>query len=264
MRSLFLALIFAAFHSVSAIAADSFASDWAASSKSRARLIADGAGGAGFEIELAPGAITYWRDPGESGAPPTFDFSGSRNVADAEVLFPAPSRILEPDGSTANGYRDATVFPIRIAFADPTKPAVLKLNANYAVCEKICLPAKALLTLELPTGMSGLHSAALIAAMARVPKKAAFGTLGGEIGSLGPAKWRLCFKAAVGAAPELFLEPPRGAWLDLAASDTEPGRRCYELSLKEAPLDPNAPLTVDATLTSEAGAQETSFELPVH
>ena len=33
---------------------------------------------AGVEIRLDPGWKTYWRDPGDSGVPPTFDFSGSR------------------------------------------------------------------------------------------------------------------------------------------------------------------------------------------
>ena len=61
------------------------ASDWAPSPKSQARLIADGAGQAAFQVKLAPGAITYWRDPGESGVPPTFDFSASVNLARAEV-----------------------------------------------------------------------------------------------------------------------------------------------------------------------------------
>ena len=65
-------------------AADSFSTDWAQGAKSQARLIAAGGGLAGFEIALAPGAITYWRDPGDSGLPPTLDFSGSENVASVE------------------------------------------------------------------------------------------------------------------------------------------------------------------------------------
>ena len=92
--------------------------------KSRARLVAD-ARGAGFEIALAPGAITYWRDPGEAGVPPTFDFSGSANLAKAEVEYPAPERIAEPDGSTAFGYDASVILPIRVTPADPAKPVRL-------------------------------------------------------------------------------------------------------------------------------------------
>ncbi|HEV7478856.1 MAG TPA: hypothetical protein VGO05_01045, partial [Roseiarcus sp.] len=73
----------------SAFAADAFSSDWALAAKSRARLIAGGGDLAGFEIALSPGAITYWRDPGDAGLPPTLDFSGSDNVASVEPEFPA-------------------------------------------------------------------------------------------------------------------------------------------------------------------------------
>ncbi|HYP58178.1 MAG TPA: hypothetical protein VEQ35_07830, partial [Beijerinckia sp.] len=47
----------------------------------------------GVQILLAPGALTYWRVPGEAGVPPVFSFAGSENVARAEVLYPAPERI---------------------------------------------------------------------------------------------------------------------------------------------------------------------------
>ena len=131
-------------------AADSFSTDWAQGAKSQARLIAAGGGLAGFEIALAPGAITYWRDPGDSGLPPTLDFSGSENVAGVEALFPAPKRIKEADGGEAFGYDGAVIFPLRVKPRDPAKPVRLALNADFAVCEKVCLPAKARLSLTLP------------------------------------------------------------------------------------------------------------------
>ena len=87
-----------------AFAADAFSTDWALAAKSQARLIAGGGDLAGFEIALAPGAITYWRDPGDSGLPPTLDFSLSENVASVEPEFPAPKRIKEADGGEAFGY----------------------------------------------------------------------------------------------------------------------------------------------------------------
>ena len=107
-----------------------------AGAKSQARLIAAGGSLAGFEIRLAPGAITYWRDPGDAGVPPVFDFAGSDNVAKVEPVFPAPRRIRESDGSEAFGYDSDVVFPLRIEPSDPAKPVTLKLHANFAVCEK--------------------------------------------------------------------------------------------------------------------------------
>ncbi|HEY1886529.1 MAG TPA: protein-disulfide reductase DsbD domain-containing protein, partial [Roseiarcus sp.] len=133
-----------------AFAADAFSTDWAPAAKSQARLIAGRGDLAGFEIALAPGAITYWRDPGDAGLPPTLDFSMSDNVASVEPEFPAPKRIKEADGGEAFGYDGGVVFPLRVKPRDPTKPATLKLNADFAVCEKVCLPAKAHLELKLP------------------------------------------------------------------------------------------------------------------
>jgi len=133
--------IAAALASVAPAAADEYASDWARASKAAARLVAGAAGQAAVEIRLAPGAITYWRNPGDSGAPPRFDFAGSRNLARAEPRFPAPKRIAEPDGSDAFGYDDAVVFPIAVAAVDASQPVELKLKFAYAVCEKL-LPAR--------------------------------------------------------------------------------------------------------------------------
>ena len=127
---------------------------------------------AGFEIKLAPGAITYWRDPGDSGLPPTLDFSASDNVASVEAKFPAPKRIKEADGGEAFGYDDGVIFPLLIKPRDPSKPATLALQADFAVCEKVCLPAKARLTLTLPAGAGSPYESAIDAALAAAPRPA--------------------------------------------------------------------------------------------
>src|SRR5271166_4005677 len=137
-----------------ALAADAFSTDWAPGAKHEARLIAAGGDLAGFEIRLKPGAITYWRDPGDSGLPPTFDFAGSDNVEAAEPLFPAPKRIKEADGGQAFGYDGGVIFPLRVHPRDAAKPVTLKLNADFAVCEKVCLP----LLLRLTRGRSRRRS----------------------------------------------------------------------------------------------------------
>ena len=59
-----------------------------------------------------PGAITYWRDPGDAGVPPTFDFAGSDNVANVEPVFPLPSGSPNPDGSEAFGYERGVILPL--------------------------------------------------------------------------------------------------------------------------------------------------------
>lgn len=241
--------------------AEPFASDWAPSAKSEARLIADGAGQAGIEIRLSPGSITYWRDPGDSGVPPTFDFAGSINLARADVGYPAPKRIAEADGSEAFGYDQAVVFPVVVQAADPKLPVTLALKMNYAVCEKICLPARANLSLALPQGVSTPFADAIRAARAAAPKVVNWAAIGAEITNVDAKDWRLCLPATSGAAHDLFLEPPTGFWLTTKAETGGAGRDCFAIALSEAPAGAAPPIEATATITGGAGAVETRLTL---
>ena len=246
-------LAFALLLTFPASAAEPFASDWAPSLKSQARLIADGAGQAGFEVRLSPGAITYWRDPGEAGVPPSFDFTDSVNLARAEVQFPAPKRIAESDGSEAFGYEREVVFPIHVEAADPSRPVKLVMNANYAVCEKICLPARAALVLDLVPGASPF-AGDFAAARARVPIAKEAAALGMEVTALHAKSWRVCLPA--NSPRDLFVEPPPGWWLT-----AKPDGDCFALALREAPADAKFPADVKATVVGAGGATETMLKL---
>ncbi len=105
----------------------------------------------GLEFELAPGWKTYWRSPGDGGFPPKLDWSGSENVASAEIAWPAPERfsIL---GIDSFGYRDAVVLPIAVQLAEPGRAAELRLTLDYLTCEEICIPQRAQLALTVPAG----------------------------------------------------------------------------------------------------------------
>ena len=134
--------------------------------------VAPGAGAvsAGLEVALKDGWKTYWRSAGEIGLPPEIDWTGSENVASAELLYPAPTRFTAFEIENF-GYSGTVLFPVRITLADPGAPARLRAEARLLVCAEICVPEVAELTLDLPAG-SGVDagSAALIAAAAdRVP-----------------------------------------------------------------------------------------------
>jgi DsbC/DsbD-like thiol-disulfide interchange protein len=242
-------------------AADEYASGWARASKAEARLIAGAAGQAAVEVRLAPGAITYWRNPGDSGAPPRFDFAGSRNLARAEPRFPAPKRIAEPDGSDAFGYDDAVVFPIAVTAADAGQPVELRLKFDYAVCEKLCLPAKAELTLPLPQDGASPLAAAIAAAAAEVPRATDLGALGGALEAAGADAWRLCVQAEPGPPRDLFVEAPEGWWFATKPGADADGRACFALELQQKPDGAAPPVTVRATLTGGSGAREFALSL---
>ena len=224
-------------------AADSFSTDWAQGAKSQARLIAAGAGLAGFEIKLAPAAITYWRDPGDAGLPPTLDFSGSENVASVETKFPAPKRINEADGGEAFGYDGGVIFPLLVKPGDPAKPVTLRLNADFAVCEKVCVPAKARLTLTLPAGGQSPFAGAIDAALAAVPRVVQPKELG-AFEAIDAQSWRFCAPHEEGPPRDLFVEPPEGWWLKVAPVAGASLQDCFTLTLGDKPKDAALPVAL--------------------
>ncbi len=158
-------------------------SPWMDQTNSKVRLVSgtvtnDGttAPYAGVQLRMAPGWKTYWRNPGNSGVPPTFDWSGSKNLKSAEVLYPAPHRFADASG-TAIGYDDEVVFPVRITPERAGEPVELALNFDYGLCKELCIPNEAALDLALPPDLGKGDAALLEAALARVPKPAQGDTL---------------------------------------------------------------------------------------
>jgi DsbC/DsbD-like thiol-disulfide interchange protein len=124
---------------------------------------------AGLDITLDKGWRTYWRVPGDAGVPPQFNWSRSRNVRSATVLWPAPKRFFE-EGGEAVGYKDRIVFPVDVVAEDQGQPIDLALDAFLGVCEIVCIPVKLDISLVQSTADPG--DASLIEAFAaRVPQK---------------------------------------------------------------------------------------------
>lgn len=161
-----------------AVAADAAAqSGWVDGYNSRVRLLAGtdtAAGGrrvvAGVEIETKSDWKTYWRNPGDAGVPPAFDWSKSVNVATADVRYPAPLRLVDKSGVTI-GYLGGVVFPVMVTPTDPAKPVTLRLTIDYGVCKDICVPAQAELSLDIATTEAGPMPTPLVAALDRLPSQ---------------------------------------------------------------------------------------------
>jgi DsbC/DsbD-like thiol-disulfide interchange protein len=204
-----------------ALAAD--ASGWVEGHRSRVRLIAGEAAArerwAGIEIALDPGFKTYWRNPGESGLPPSFDWSRSANVETIELLWPAPTR-LKDGGGVFYGYAGGVVFPVRVIPRDPNKPVRLTLTIDYGVCKDICIPAQADLSLDLAVQSEDSFAALIRQTRARVPRRQALGAegdlsiLGVEpVRGGGKPQVKVSVRAPAGMAPHLFAEGPDGWFL---------------------------------------------------
>jgi DsbC/DsbD-like thiol-disulfide interchange protein len=157
------------------------ASNWDGQAHSAARLIAGALSKnhdapffrAGIEIRLDPGWQTYWRDPGDSGAPPTFDFSSSENLKSVNVLWPAPERLPDGAGGNSIGYRDHVILPLHVVPTEGAKQTLLRLKFEYDICSNICIPVESNLALNLSG--DGAEDAAIEQAEIRVPRPVALG-----------------------------------------------------------------------------------------
>lgn len=115
----------------------------------------------GLEFELQPDWKIYWRSAGDAGFPPQLDWTGSQNVGDAHILWPAPHR-FSIFGLETFGYKDHIILPIDVAVPDRTQAIAVNLNVDYLVCSDICIPASAAFKLDIPTrtaSMSGVSKA---------------------------------------------------------------------------------------------------------
>ncbi|MEO0820279.1 MAG: protein-disulfide reductase DsbD domain-containing protein [Pseudomonadota bacterium] len=126
---------------------------------------------AGLMLDIAPGWKTYWRNPGEAGVPPQFDWSGSENLAELRVDWPRPVA-FQSFGMTTLGYGGRVVLPLTVVAEDPAEPVRLRLSAMLGVCRDICVFEQANLSRLIGPGESGPEGWLIEAAQASVPPRA--------------------------------------------------------------------------------------------
>lgn len=251
-------------------------SPWVKESYSKVRLVSGTGVGeghhlVGVQIRLDPGWKTYWRTPGDSGVPPSFDWSGSKNVKHAQVLYPAPRRFADASG-TAIGYEDEVVFPVVVTPERPDEPVELKLNVDYGLCKTLCIPNEASLSIELPPQMAAGQGDDLLLTrfIDLVPKPAEpdkLPALGGVEPKLDGANPELIIDAHFpdgATGTDLFIEAPGGAFVPVPKplGPLEGGKQRFVVSfasLAEAAAFKGKPLTL--TLISDQGAREASWTL---
>jgi DsbC/DsbD-like thiol-disulfide interchange protein len=172
----FAAAVFASSFTLQVRAQD--ASPWQQDGHSAVRLLAGSRSGAvllgGIAFQIQPGWHTYWRNPGDSGVPPRFDFTKSENIEAVTILWPAPTKFADGAGGTSIGYQKQVVLPLRIVAKNTDKPVTLRADINYAVCEKLCIPVEAKAELAF-TSVASTEDTALFAALDAVPKPANVG-----------------------------------------------------------------------------------------
>ncbi len=206
---------------------------------------ADGGYDVGIAISLPEGWHTYWRNPGDSGMPPSFDTTGSANLSAFAVSYPAPTRYFDGYG-TSIVYDDGVLLPARVTAADAAKPVRLTVKFDYGYCKEICVPAQAAFDVELAPSDAGspADAAAIAEARERVPVPAATaGPAAPRLVALEPGEADgarhvdLTVKTAGGSdGVDLFVEGPEGWYLSPPAVVSRAGDRAvFRLALDGMP-----------------------------
>ncbi|MFT8462187.1 protein-disulfide reductase DsbD family protein [Acetobacter persici] len=110
-----------------------------------------------LRLKLQEGWHTYWRNPGDAGEAPavTVTADGGATGKTSAIIWPTPHRI--PDASLMSyAYTGDVVLPMALALqpaaAQPGGPTTLKAHASWLVCENVCVPEEADLSVTLQPG----------------------------------------------------------------------------------------------------------------
>ncbi len=105
----------------------------------------------GLRLVIRPGWHTYWRNPGDSGAPTRLAWRMPEGISAGELQWPRPERI--PYGPLMNyGYHGEVIFPVQLTVASTLagESVTLQATGRWLVCADVCIPESAELTLTLP------------------------------------------------------------------------------------------------------------------
>ncbi|SEA32490.1 protein-disulfide reductase DsbD family protein [Microbulbifer marinus] len=175
----------------------------------------------GFYFEVDPGWHVYWRNAGDSGAAPRFDFRGSAAEV-GDIQWPFPVR-LPIEHLTNLGYEGDVAYLFDVTPAAGAERIELDANLEWLVCKVDCIPGFGTMQLSRPVAEQSSWPAADRALrdrfQARVPvpqRQSPWRPVG--LSEAGPGSLRLTLTSTGGRAavpPQVF--PTDGELLTAAA-----------------------------------------------
>jgi thiol:disulfide interchange protein DsbD len=102
--------------------------------------------------QIDAGWHTYWRNPGDSGEATTLDWTLPTGWKTGAIVWPTPQQ-LKIGPLMDYGYTGEVLLPLTLtapADAKPGQTVTLKAHAAFLVCQDVCVPEDAQLSLDLP------------------------------------------------------------------------------------------------------------------
>lgn len=106
----------------------------------------------GVHLRMKEHWHTYWRNPGDSGVPTEIKWQLPPGFTAGPILWPTPQR-LPVDHLVNFGFENEALLMTELQVPgnlEASAPVEIKADVTWLVCEKICIPGEAKLTLSLP------------------------------------------------------------------------------------------------------------------
>lgn len=99
----------------------------------------------GVVFDISSGWHLYWRNPGDSGLPPTVKLKLPEGVTAGEVRWPAPKRNLQAGGILDYVFEKQLVllYPLTVSKAAKSGEIYIEANTDWLVCREKCVPGRA-------------------------------------------------------------------------------------------------------------------------
>jgi thiol:disulfide interchange protein len=106
----------------------------------------------GLLLRMAPHWHTYWAFSGDAGLPTELKWKLPSGWKVGEIQWPIPLKTIDPGDIETYGYENEVLLMQEITPPQKLDNSGVKLSAeaNWLVCEKICIPGSATPQLELP------------------------------------------------------------------------------------------------------------------
>lgn len=106
----------------------------------------------GLRQQIRPHWHTYWKNPGDSGLPTEINWTLPEGAKAAPIVWPTPT-LIDVSGVINYGFQDDVLLLVKITPpADASGTLHLKADANWLVCDDVCIPEDGKFALDLPVG----------------------------------------------------------------------------------------------------------------
>jgi thiol:disulfide interchange protein DsbD len=114
---------------------------------------------------IKPHWHTYWKNPGDSGLPTEIAWTLPPGAKADPIVWPTPS-MIDVQGIVNYGFHDEAMLLIRVTPpAEASGTLHLAAEANWLVCDDVCIPEEGKFALDLPVGPAAVPADAATRAL---------------------------------------------------------------------------------------------------